>query len=242
MRAIVFFFFLFAPLVLSADTLHKTAKKQAPLRLRIDSSSLEVRSFSTKDINAYKTSRDFDYSNNDAPSLSLWSRFWRWFWSLFNDLSTKVIPAGFWKYFFLAVGLGGLIYIVLKLMGMDALQLLTGKPKTVEVPYEESLENIHEINFDEEIERAVTNKNYRLAVRLLYLNCLKKLNDRGFIHWQPDKTNAVYINEISHPDKQQQFKNLTLQFEYIWYGDFPVDKNGYQHISSSFHDFNHKIS
>ncbi|MDF3078897.1 MAG: hypothetical protein K0S09_2786 [Sphingobacteriaceae bacterium] len=242
MRILVFFFFLFAPFLASAGTGQKPLSKHVPLIIKADSSAVRARHFSEKEINEYKTSKDFDYSYNDAPGASLWDRFWKWFWHLFDGVNSKAIPGGFWKYLFLILGLSGLVYIVLKLMGMDALQLLTGKSKSIEIPYEESLENIHEISFDEEIERAVSNKNYRLAVRLLYLNCLKKLNDRGFINWQLDKTNAAYISEINHPDKQQQFKNLTLQFEYIWYGDFPVDGNGYQHVNNSFHDFNQRLS
>ena len=101
--------------------------------------------------------------------------------------------------------------------------------------------NIHEIDFDQNIEDAVNGKNYRLAVRLLYLKSLKRLSDSGLIDWQINKTNSVYVNELNHPTKKTEFLKLTHQFEYIWYGEYFLERPGYQHIESSFKEFMKKI-
>lgn len=80
--------------------------------------------------------------------------------------------------------------------------------------------------------------NYRLVVRLLYLKTLKQLSDRELIHWLPEKTNQAYVLEIADQAKQQEFAQLTTQFEYIWYGEFFIDKNSFAPIQESFHQFN----
>ena len=115
--------------------------------------------------------------------------------------------------------------------------MIRGGARKVEVPYSESLENIHEINFDEEIEKAVALHNYRLAVRLLYLKCLKQLSDRNLIQWKIDKTNSAYIYELSDPNQRQTFSRLTRQFEFVWYGNFAIDQQAFGNINQMFQDF-----
>ncbi len=103
------------------------------------------------------------------------------------------------------------------------LNIFRRKSLSANLPYSESLENIHEIDFDAEIEKAVSQHNYRLAVRMLYLKCLKQLSDATLIKWQPEKTNSAYINELNDVVKRTAFKLLTRQFEYVWYGEFAID-------------------
>ena len=110
-------------------------------------------------------------------------------------------------------------------------------PKNIDIPYSESLENIHQITFDEEIEKALGQRNYRLAIRLLYLSTLKQLNDANFIQWQVDKTNSAYVNELTDAERRQSFSVLTRQFEYVWYGDFFIDGPSFQNINALFQDF-----
>ena len=106
----------------------------------------------------------------------------------------------------------------------------------------ETLENIHEIDFSEQIAIALQNKNYRLVVRLLYLQTLKQLSDKNLIDWQPEKTNQTYVSELKQQPYHQQFVSLTNQFEYIWYGEFYIDENTFQPIYQSFQEFNTQMA
>jgi hypothetical protein len=45
------------------------------------------------------------------------------------------------------------------------------------------------------------------------------------------------LNELADMDQRQSFSVLTRQFEYVWYGDFPVDSRSFQNINTLFHDF-----
>lgn len=224
--------------------------QEKTVSLKIDSSKVEVRKFDEQAIKDYSKQKDFIYDDVPEASTTWWDRFWRWIWwlldKIFGGSNSRKSDGSFvkamlfilkWVLIIAVVIL--LIYVVFKILGLD-LKWLTGKSKSIDVPYEESLENIHEINFDEQLENAISNANYRLAVRLLYLKTLKNLSDKELIFWQPEKTNQAYILEIKNENQQEEFKKLTHKFEYIWYGEFFIDLVHFEAIHESFHHFNEK--
>lgn len=207
-------------------------------RLNFDSSAVKLRSFDPHAMKEYAADKDFHYDRAAISTTpSLWDRFWHWFWSQFPDVMANAEKGGNAKYLFIVLGCAAIIFAIVKFAGMDIRLIFTGKSAQLELPYTETIENIHEISFTAEIEKAVAAGNYRLAVRLLYLQCLKDLNDAGRIKWEPDKTNSRYINELKHSEQKNQFKDLTRRFEYVWYGNFPVDKASFQIILTSFKNF-----
>lgn len=209
--------------------------------LSTDSSKVTVRAFNKDTLQQYINDKDFQYDEGATAKISLWARFWHWFWHLLGRIFS--VPSGKWtlftyiEYFLLIVAVAFLIYIVLKIAGIDVVRLFKGQAKKVEIPYTESVENIHEISFDDEIEKAIGNRNYKLAVRLLYLRSLKQLSDAQLIHWQIEKTNTAYVNEITDTEQRRFFTMLTRQFEYVWYGNFFIDSASFQNINTLFQDF-----
>ncbi len=219
----------------------KSVVKKALPVLQTDSSTIKIRKFDIVALNEYRQQRDFKYTDNPGEAVSLWDQFWRWFWYQVDNLMAGKVTGSIINLLFIILGAAALVFLILKLTGMDVIQIFTGKNSTLEIPYHESLENIHEISFEQEIEKAIASRNFRLAVRLLYLNCLKKLSDAGAIKWQADKTNLAYLHEIQNPEQQQKFGSLTRQFEYVWYGDFKVDQEYFRQISQDFQQFNPKL-
>lgn len=219
------------------------------IALKLDSSKTQIREFDNETIQKYKAEKEFQYDEEASKDLNWWERLWRNFWdwidSLFGERQITGSKATVWptvlKYVTIGVCIGVIIFVIFKLAGVD-FKWLAGKAKAIEVPYDESLENIHEISFDDEIGNTVQSGNYRLAVRLLYLQTLKHLSDKGIIDWLPNKTNLAYVREVQKEDKgYEEFASLTNQFEYIWYGDFGVDKTTFAHIQQSFQQFNERI-
>jgi hypothetical protein len=210
--------------------------------LRLDSAVVVQRQFNAGALKLYKQDRNFKYITEETSS-SFWDRFWRWFWNWLRnlfDVDGPKLEVPYVKYLMSALAIAIIVYGIIKYLGND-LRLFGKEAKPVDIPYSESLENIHEISFDEEIERAMAQHNYKLAVRLLYLRSLKQLNDAQLIHWQIEKTNTAYFNELTDSVQRQSFGILTTQFEYIWYGDFPVDGRSFQHIYSLFQDFKKQL-
>ncbi|MES2445847.1 MAG: DUF4129 domain-containing protein [Bacteroidota bacterium] len=223
------------------DSVQKVIRVKKPLLIKLDSSKISVRKFSEEAIADYSKQKDFIYDDVAPKTMSLWDRFWRWIWSLINELLSGKTSGSIIKYVLIAVVIALVVYLVIKLIGLD-LKLLTRKSKPVEVPFSENLENIHEIDFDEQLNIALQNKNYRLVVRLLYLKTLKQLTDKRLIDWQPEKTNQAYVEELSRQSYHQQFVELTYQFEYIWYGEFYIDQPTFESIHQSFKDFNQQTA
>ena len=202
-------------------------------------SAVTLRNFDSRALKEYRLSKDFNYGEIQPDiSPSWWDQFWDWFWSLFKETVTNSGTGTFLQYLMIGLGIAALIFLIIKLSGMDLAHLFTGKSAEIEVPYTEGLENIHQISFDEELDRALKNNDFRLAVRLLYLRTLKTLNTRGRIKWELDKTNSHYVQELQNPIHREAFRSLTYRFEYIWYGSFRIDAPLYEKINRSFQEFN----
>jgi len=242
----LFIFLLSANLCFAAaDTTVTVVRKTKPkLVVVTDTTAVTERHFNAKALDAYKKLPEFDYKDSyQGPSL--WARFWKWFWSLFDFTflkGEKSLTFMQWvmivlKYILIGAGLFAIVFLILKLAGIDTLGLFRRKPYAQPLQYSESAENIHEIDFEDGIEKAIAVGNYRLAVRLLYLKTLKQLSDNGLIDWQLSKTNTNYINELTNPHQREEFKQLTYQFEYVWYGDFMINSDLYKKISALFQNF-----
>lgn len=92
------------------------------------------------------------------------------------------------------------------------------------------------------LRNAIRNGNYRLAVRYLYLQVLTKLSERKIIEINSNKTNYEYVNEVRKHKFANEFASLTLQYEYVWYGEYPVNEKLFEQIQSSFNQFNKNLS
>ncbi|WP_442590045.1 DUF4129 domain-containing protein [Pedobacter sp. AW31-3R] len=206
---------------------------------RKDSSTVAIRNFDQQKLNAYHEQSAFKYD-----TIPLQTNYWNWFWSWIKNILKSLFDGQYSgyiiNYLLMIVSAAVVVFAILKLMGLDMV-IFSRKSKSVKVPYSASDDNIHEIDFNHEIESAVNAGNYRLAVRLLYLHALKKLNDNSMIHWQPEKTNQTYIDEITDTGKKQEFSLLTRQFEYIWYGEFFIDRENFTSVQEAYHTFNRGI-
>ncbi|TKC07601.1 hypothetical protein [Pedobacter frigoris] len=244
MRFLLSAFLLFVSLQIRAVDKPGTLPSH-PAVVKTDSSKVALRSFDAKKLNSFKASKDFQYDDVPPQQESLWDRFWRWFWSLISRLFSNIHSlsgsGSFIKYLAITVFFALVVFAVIKIIGAD-LAIFSKKSKAIQIPYYETDDNIHEINFNEEIDKAISSGNYRLAVRLLYLLSLKQLNDKSLIHWLPEKTNQTYLSEIKDENNRIQFSTLTRQFEYIWYGEFMISKDNFTLVKNSFEQFNSQIS
>lgn len=97
-----------------------------------------------------------------------------------------------------------------------------------------------EADYDKLIGQSVSQGNYRLAVRYLFLKNLVCLGNREHIHYSPDKTNYQYVQEI-RADMKNEFASLVLNYEYVWYGNFPLGSEAYNGMEKKFSSFYNKI-
>ncbi len=241
MRILLSFFLFLAPVVSAFPADLKTNLPEIKALVKTDTTKITVRNFNLQKIGALKSQKNFIYDDVAPPSQSLWERFWSWLWDVIEGIFNDKVSGRAVKYGVLLILAAVVIFIAFKLIGAD-LNWFSKKPKSVPIPYTEGEENIHEINFSDEIERAVDQGNYRLAVRLFYLSSLKALTDKNLIHWQPEKTNHAYLLELKDEGKRHLFSELTRQFEYVWYGEFELSSARFTAIRTSFEQFNSRLS
>lgn len=116
----------------------------------------------------------------------------------------------------------------------------SGSNKNNEAAVEEEIIT-NESDFEALIRQALQSSNYRLAVRYQYLRTLHLLSGKNLVSLAPDKTNFNYVSEITNRDHRDAFAALTLHYEYVWYGEFNIDKNIYGKIENNFSSLNKKI-
>ncbi|MBT9391591.1 DUF4129 domain-containing protein [Hymenobacter sp. NST-14] len=177
-----------------------------------------------------------------SSSDSAWTRFWRellrWVMELFSG-PTYERKGRYVVYALFAAAFG---YVVLRLLRLDVTGLFGRRNRAVPLPYETLSEDIHRIDFTEELARAEQAGNYRLAVRLGYLLTLRHLTERHLIRWQPDKTNHDYLRELAGSPWAPGFQELTRQFEYVWYGERPLSATQYPALREARQEFIRHLS
>ena len=220
------------------DTIHYPAAD--------DHSDLKPRAFNATQLRNLRLNRDYQYGEV-APdsSANLFVRLLRWFFEHLRTILSVQRYGAAGQYLVLICIAALAIWLLYK---ADVLSYVFtwAKPRAVTTPYDVLDENIHVIDFSQRIADAVAQRNYRMAVRLLYLQSLKRLTDAGRIAWQADKTNRQYVYELAanvpaNSPTRAEFEALTTQFEYVWYGNFSVDDVRYERIRQQSQAFDNNI-
>lgn len=208
--------------------------------LKDKQSSVDFRVPEKNKIREYKNDSRFKY-NEPERGLSLWDKIKFWFFNLLNDLLGSVSRTGIPGVIVIIVIVLLICLIILRIAGVDYRKIL-GK-KEIDTPeIDIYTENVHQMNFESLIANALKNKDYRLAVRFLYLKNLKQLSDKEIIDWKANKTNYSYQYEISNSSLRSKFLETTLIFDYIWYGEFPVSENSFEEIQTHMNDLSKMLN
>lgn len=133
------------------------------------------------------------------------------------------------------------LFIIYRLFLADGIfkKVNTAKDNVVPIAAEEII--TAESDFDSFIQQAVAEGNYRLAIRYHFLKTLHLLAAKNWVLLAADKTNYQYVREIKNFDYQNGFSQLTLNYEYVWYGEFAIEEMIYRKLHKEFNDFNKKI-
>ncbi|MFY7829087.1 MAG: DUF4129 domain-containing protein [Flectobacillus sp.] len=193
-------------------------------------------------LNKLRKEKKYQYQPAPITEMSLADRLWlsilKWFMGLFDQTATgKTMKIG--MYIFVAIVL---IFAIMKLIGIEFANIFGRKDQALSIDYQILEQDIHALDFDTSIEEALSNQQYRLAIRLYYLQVLKGLSNQELIEWRLNKTNRSYIYELKSPELRQEFESLTTLFEYIWYGDFLISTTEFESIQNQFSNFNRSIT
>lgn len=119
--------------------------------------------------------------------------------------------------------------------------IFRGKGEDVTVDLKSQEEDLDPTVYEQQINAAIADGKYRLAVRLLYLQTLRLLSDKGVITYSREKTNAAYLRGMISTPWYKAFAGLTLDYEYIWYGEVPVNNEQFKTIHRQFSQFMNEL-
>ncbi|WP_275316621.1 DUF4129 domain-containing protein [Tenacibaculum bernardetii] len=211
--------------------------------VQFDTEFIEQKKFDNKKIESYKKQDAFIYVVEKREPTIL-EKAWNWFKRtikkvlsyLFDDISPAV---GFLKWILnvLPYVIAGLVlFLIIKFfLKVNARNIIDGKKaqSIVNLSDEESL--IKEKDLPTLIKTAITNGNFKLATRYYYLLLLKKLSEKEHISWQQEKTNEDYIKELAtNKSLYKEFETLTHLYDYVWYGEFLIDKEKFLKAETNF--------
>ena len=211
-----------------------------PIALQ-DTLQHDARSFDESRIADFKDNAQFDYSNTRGKGVTLWQRFLQWLQELFMALFYVGSNTSIFKIVIYSLLTGALVFSILKLLNADPSKIIQKKTSKA-LHYEVTDENIHVIPFEEQIEKALIDKKFRLVVRLHYLYAIKILSDNGMIQWVPGKPNREYLYELQNDSIKSHLGELSRLFEYAWYGGFQVEAKIASQSAGTFMGFRKQLT
>ena len=190
----------------------------------------------------YRNQDEFYYDRTIPPQSSNWLErliftIQRWLSKLFQFESVSVT----WNIFYYCFLIAVFLIIVKVLFNMDFRAMFYKKTEVNKLQYETVIEDINELDYNAAIQEAIQQKNYRKAIRLYYLKSLKFLSDKDIIQWQKDKTNSDYRMEVAQSVYATDFNEITRLFDFVWYGEFPIDKTLFERTEDKFQQFINSI-
>lgn len=92
-------------------------------------------------------------------------------------------------------------------------------------------------NYDALARAAIAAGDWREAVRMRYLHSLQLLEAKQLITPGKDKTNMDYLRELARTTWYKPFATLTLHYEYVWYGQQPLNNGQFSQLEEQFSAF-----
>lgn len=197
---------------------------------------VEFRFLDSVAIKGYLNQPDFDYGSIAQYDETLWSRFKRWVRRQLSKIFDEGGPIGFkiLVYGLILLVLGALVYVLAR---SETSTLFRKRDRRRKLHADILDESIEISRIDELLQSAKVNRDFRSAVRLLYIQTLFQLEKQELLELEKSKTVHHYIQEFPLPDLKQMFVKMTSDFEYVWYGEYDVDDRGFGKIEQNITDF-----
>jgi hypothetical protein len=206
-----------------------------------DTTHVAPRQFSSDDISRLRADEELQFKEPPTVAESMWSRFLSYLSDMISELFDSAVNTNWGQFISYLLGLGLVIVIIMLILKVDAFKLLYKNEGAVTMQYNVLNENIHEINFENEIQLAISKNDYRKGVRLLFLHALKILSDKNHIAWEQGKTNHEYVAEVKEETLRKWLHQLSFYFDYAWYGNFSISREMFEKVNTIFIGWKAKV-
>lgn len=187
------------------------------------------RSFDAEALEAYRADPAYAYGPEplpDAPTAPpRLSSFWLMIWKGAMYLGVAGL-------------LGLLVYLILRRTLLRPSRQVGGAGSSLP---ELRVEDLRELPFEALIAAAEAAGDYREAVRLLFIQTLKRLDTQAWIDWRDHKTNQDYYYELYDTPLRGDFEALALSYDYVWYGQFGLSPARFTQLRARFVAFHARL-
>ncbi|MDR3250124.1 MAG: DUF4129 domain-containing protein [Tannerella sp.] len=184
--------------------------------------------YDVRKIAEYQADERYDYASQlDLPDYTIFELISRWFNRLLNSLFSGNIGQNVTTPILVTV-FAVSVLLILYFLYKKRPELFMRSRKTSKMDYDVEEENIHAIDFNKEIYSALEKRDYRLVIRMLYLQTLHFLSENELIEWQIHKTPTEYLYELKNKDMRPSFRELTNHFLQIRYGNYTASLELYE--------------
>jgi hypothetical protein len=131
--------------------------------------------------------------------------------------------------------IGVFITVLIWFLIASDVRLFRKKPTVLQSNIDaEITEDIFSVNYEEELEKAIQDENYRLGVRLMYLHVLRLFSESNIIQYKIERTNSDYLLQLFNTSYYKDFFRLTRNFDYVWYGKFDISAAAFNMIQQDY--------
>jgi len=219
-------------LTVSAQVQDSTVLQKTAVDLRIPSEDK---------IKKYKDDKHFNYEDSRQREYPEWLlKIFDWFGDKMGWTLNKVFSREFSLFIFSTLFVILIIAIIMRVQDVS-LRNIFGRRKLETDELDIYAEDVNKMDFETLISDSIKARNYRMAVRFLYLKTLKAMSDNHLIDWSPNKTNYSYLNEIKSVTVRNKFIESTRIFDFVWYGEFVLDDKSFDEAHNFFKELNRSI-
>ncbi len=184
-------------------------------------------------VDSLKKSKVFEYANDPEYWIKEEKNTKPGFW----DFVGRVLMNNAFRWFVYILLGSLLLWALYKIIISNNLFLFYSRNKKIKDESVEEEIHLEEATLDERIAKFIADKEYRPAIRYLYIKVLQQLNEKGWIRYHAQATNYDYIRQMSSNRLAPDFRFLTQVYEYVWYGEFKLTDEQFTIAHNRFNHF-----
>lgn len=181
----------------------------------------------------YRTKVEQEKVEEPKRNYSGWYKFW---YGVLAWLGSTVGKVVIWTLLIAVI-----LFAVYKVLTGDRSSIFGRSSKVMSEDTHALIEDINDTNWEKLLEKAAKEGDLRLSVRYSYMLLLRILQDSELILYREDKTNFQYISELADTQYKQPFRTLSRQYEYTWYGEYPISADSYNEYIAAIMDIKKKL-
>ena len=236
-------------LMLLLTALSFSADKDSLQMKRADNQTVQSISIDRSKLEEFQQDQDYQYKPRDIEKNFLekisdwisekWYQFMEW---IFGEKQGSELLDFFIEYFPYLLLFIAILIIIRLLYRYDVFKRSSNKQKPPRVQLSDDEQVVKSANISQHIHDAIENKAFRSAIRYMFLNTLRQLDLMGHINYVKNKTNDDYVHEIKRDRLKQAFQELEYYYDFIWYGQYPIDEPFFRELQAKFDGFQEQLN